>query len=331
MIFQAAAGPFRYGPAGAPSEMSFGRKAVLLVIALCAAPAPFLLLIPGTRAVVAAELQPGVIEDAARLNQSSNAARLEALQTLLRSRRINFDVQPFANDRQARDSREQGQNVVITAGSGPRDLIVGAHFDAVALANGSLSEGMVDNAASVVALMRAAESLAARQLRHRVQIVFFDMEEIGLLGSRHFAESMDRARVAAMVNLDIAGYGDTVFAGPSASTGNGTVYDALARVCARDHRACVVSAAFPTSDDRSFQAAGTPNVSLAILPALEAHQMWLLMNGARESGLAADFRPGILRTIHTAEDRTSRLDATAMTLAYEMVTALILELDASLD
>ena len=274
---------------------------------------------------------PGLIEDAARLNQPSNAARLEALQTLLRSRRINFDVQPFANDRQARDSREQGRNVVITAGSGPRDVIVGAHFDAVALANGSLSEGMVDNAASVVALMRAAESLATRPLRHRIQIVFFDMEEIGLLGSRHFAESMDRTRVAAMVNLDIAGYGDTVFAGPSVSTGNGTVYDSLARVCARDRRACVVSAAFPTSDDRSFQAAGTPNVSLAILPALEAHQMWLLMNGGRESGLAADFRPSILQTIHTAEDRTSRLDAGAMTLAYEMVTALILDLDASLD
>ena len=104
------------------------------------------------------------------------------------------------------------------------------------------------------------------------------MEEIGLLGSRHFAQSMDRSRVAGMVNLDIAGYGDTVFAGPSASTGNGAVYDALGRVCSRDRRACVTSAAFPTSDDRSFQAAGTQR-SLAILPALEAHQMWLLMNG----------------------------------------------------
>ena len=59
--------------------------------------------------------------------------------------------------------------------------------------------------------------------------------------------------------------------------------------------------------------------------------MWLLVNGGRESGLAADFRPGILRTIHTAEDRSSRLDPAAMTLAYEMVMALILELDATLE
>ena len=306
-----------------PSALVVASLSVGAVLLLC--------LTPGTRSVVAAQLLPSLIEDAARLNQPSNAARLEALQALLRSRRVNFELQPFANDRQARDSRAQGQNVVVTVGSGPRDLVVGAHFDAVALPNGTLSEGMVDNAAGVVALMRVAESLAGRQLRHRVQVVFFDMEEIGLLGSRHFAASMDRARVAAMVNLDIAGYGDTVFAGPSASTGNGAVYEALGRVCSHDRRACVISAAFPASDDRSFQAAGTPNVSLGILPALETHQMWLLMNGGRESGLAADFRPDILRTIHTAEDRSSRLDPAAMTLAYEVVTALALELDAALE
>jgi peptidase M28-like protein len=280
---------------------------------------------------VSAQPLPGLIEDATRLNQPSNAARLEALQALLRSRQLTFELQPFANDRRARDSREQGQNVVVTAGSGPRDIIIGAHFDAVALGDGTLSAGMVDNAASVAALTRIAGSLGGRQLRHRIRAVFFDMEEIGLLGSRHFAQSMDPAKVAAMVNLDIAGYGDTVFAGPSAAAGNAAVYDALRRVCARDNRACIESAAFPSSDDRSFQTAGIPNVSLAILPRVEAHQMWLLMNGGPESGLPAGFRPDILRTIHTAEDRASRLDAAAMTLAHDVALALILELDASVD
>jgi Zn-dependent M28 family amino/carboxypeptidase len=304
---------------------------VLLAISLSVAAASFLRLTPGALSAVAADSLPGLVEDATRLNQPSNTARLEALQALLRSRHLNFELQPFANDRRARDSREQGQNVVVTTGSGRRDLIVGAHFDAVALADGSLSGGMVDNAASVVALMRVAESLGGHQLRHRVRVVFFDMEEIGQPGSRYFAQSMDRAGVAAMVNLDIAGYGDTVFAGPAANAGNAAVYDALRRVCARDRRVCIESAAFPQSDDRSFQAAGTPNVSLGIVPRLEVHQMWLLLNGGRESGLAADFRPAILRTIHTAEDRASRLDAAAMTLAHDVVTALILELDATME
>jgi hypothetical protein len=94
---------------------------------LCVAAASVYRVTPGGRSVFAAELLPGVIEDASRLNQPSNAARLEALQALLRSRHVNFELQPFANDRQARDSREQGQNVIVTAGSGRRDLIVGAH------------------------------------------------------------------------------------------------------------------------------------------------------------------------------------------------------------
>jgi hypothetical protein len=314
-------------------------SSVGFVISLCVAATSFLRLAPGMPSAAAAEPLPGLVEDATRLIQPSNAARLEALQALLRSRHLAFELQPFANDRRASDSREQGQNVMVTAGQAGRDsgglgdlgdLIIGAHFDAVALADGSLSGGMVDNAAGVVALTRVAESLGRRQLRHRIRVVFFDMEEIGLLGSRHFAQSMDRARVAAMVNLDIAGYGDTVFAGPSAAAGNAVVHDALRRVCSGDRFACVESPAFPSSDDRSFQTAGTPNVSLAIVPGIEAHQMWLLLNGGHESGLAADFRPSIVRTIHTSEDRASRLDAAAMTLAHDVVTALILELDATL-
>ena len=312
-------------------KLSPRTSGVLPAATLCVAAAFLLRLAPDTLSAVAAESLPGLVEDATRLGQPSNAARLEALQALLRSRHVDFALQPFANDRRARDSREQGQNVVLTAGSGRRDLIVGAHFDAVALADGSLSGGMVDNAASVAALVRVAESLGGRQLRHRVRVVFFDMEEIGHVGSGHFAQSMDRAAVAAMVNLDIAGYGDTVFAGPSADPGNAAVYDALRRVCARDRRTCIESAAFPQSDDRSFQAAGTPNVSLGIVPRIEVHQMWLLLNGGRGSGLAADFRPGIMRVIHTAEDRASRLDAAAMTLAHDVVAALVLELDATLD
>jgi len=299
--------------------VSLCSRSLLLVATLCVGTA-------------AAEPLPGLVEDATRLNQPSNAARLAALQALLRSRQLNFELQPFANDRRARDSREQGQNVVVTVGSGPREIIVGAHFDAAALADGALSAGMVDNAAGVVALVRVAESLGARAaLRHRIRVVFFDMEENGLLGSRHFAQSMDRTRVAAMVNLDIAGYGDTIFAGPTANVGIAAVSDALRRVCSRDGRTCVESAAFPTSDDRSFQSAGTPSVSLAILPRPEAHQMWLLLNGGRESGLAADFRPDVLRTIHTSGDRASRLDAAAMTLAHDVVMALLLELDANFE
>ena len=68
---------------------------------------------------------------------------------------------------------------------------------------------------------------------------------------------------------------------------------------------------------------------MGILPALEAHQIWLLLNGGKESGLAPGFAPPILRTIHTADDTADKLTAEGMTRIYNAVLGLILELDAS--
>jgi Zn-dependent M28 family amino/carboxypeptidase len=152
------------------------------------------------------------------------------------------------------------------------------------------------------------------------------MEEIGLAGSRHFASLVDKASVAAMVNVDIAGYGDTILSG--AAPGAESLRQSLARVCAARNYACLAFSSLPTSDDRSFQAAGIPAISLAVLPALEAHQIWLLLNGGKESGLTPGFAPSILRTIHTPEDTADKLTPQGMTLIYDTVVDLVLELDA---
>lgn len=291
----------------------------LLVLLLLASPSP----------APAGEPLPGLTADVARLDQPSNPARFDALTALLRERGVAFEVQTFVSERPEKDSREQGRNVIVTVGTGPREIVVGAHFDAVRLADRSLGHAMVDNAAGTIVLIRLAEALQKRSLQHRVRIVFFDMEEIGLLGSAHFAQSLDKAKVEAMVNLDIAGYGDTVIFGPAAQEGNGKVYDAMKRTCAASRRTCLEFPRFPSGDDRSFQAAGIPNISVAVLPALEAHQLWLLLNGGKESGLREGFLPRILQTIHTPEDKLEKVDAAGMTLAYEAVLALVLELDAA--
>lgn len=270
-----------------------------------------------------------VVNDARQLDQRSNADRLDALQALLRKRGHTFTLQPFPNMSRQRDLRDQGQNVVLDQ-LGPRtpEIIVGAHLDAVPLEHGGHSHGMVDNAAGVVVLTRLAETLRTRRLRHRIRIVFFDMEENGLQGSRHFVASVDRSNIQSMVNVDIAGYGDTILSGPTAAAGTTRLHRALARACAARDYNCLRLPAFPTGDDRSFLSVGIPAISLAVLPALEAHQVWLLLNGGKGSGLAPGFTPPILRTIHTAEDTADRLTAAGMTLIHDAVTGLILELDA---
>jgi hypothetical protein len=269
-----------------------------------------------------------LVADVRTLEQSSNAARLEAIQKLLGARGLAFTPHAFPNSQRTRDPRDEGRNLVVDLpGSGGRDIIVGAHFDAAPLGGGQHSRGMVDNGAGVVVLTRVAESLRRQRLRHRIRIVFFDMEENGLTGSKAFAGTLDRSRVTAMVNVDIAGYGDTILAGPATAVGSEPLHLALGRVCAARGYSCVKFSAFPTGDDRSFTAAGIPSISMGILPALEAHQIWLLLNGGKESGLAGGFAPPILRTIHTSEDTADKLSPAAMTLLYNAVLGLVLEID----
>jgi Peptidase family M28 len=263
----------------------------------------------------------GMTTDAMRLDRPSNAERLEALTALLRERGLEFEVQPFENER-----KEKGKNLIVTLGSGAQDIVIGAHFDAVRLKDGSLSHGMVDNAAGAIVLTRVAEALRGRRLKHRIRVVFFDMEEIGLLGSAHFVKSLD-SKVAAAVNVDIAGYGDTLIFGPGKNEGNAEVYGAMWRTCAEQRFSCMEFPNFPQGDDRSFQAGKIPNLSLAIVPALEAHQLWLLLHGGKESGLAEGFLPATLKTIHTPQDTAEKLDAAAMTRITDAVVNLVMELD----
>mgnify|MGYP003309336047 CR=1 FL=1 len=166
---------------------------------------------------------------------------------------------------------------------------------------------------------------------HAVSVFLEDLEERGLLGSRHLVSTIAPDAVAGMINLDIAGYGDTIIYGPSANRGNAPLFTALHHVCADADTQCLEFPVFPPSDDRSFQRAGIPNISLATLPRREAHQLWLVLNtDPDESGLAPGFVPPILQLIHTDNDTQDKLDAEAMRLAYNVVKELLLRLDQHL-
>lgn len=270
------------------------------------------------------------LADLARLKQATNAGRLAALKEILTERKIPFEAQTF--DGGKKDQPETGTNLSVAFGSaGPREIVVGAHYDAARLKDGTLSHGMVDNGASVIALVRLAEALRDKKLRHPVRLLFFDQEEIGLLGSKAYVSGKKPGEVAAVVNLDVTGYGDTVAYGTGKGEESAPVVQALERVCAEQQLDCVRFPKFPPSDDRSFEAAGFPNVSLAFLPRVEAHQLWLLLNGGPESGLRESFTPPVVRTIHTPEDRIEKVEPATLDLAAKTVLDVVLQLDASLD
>jgi Zn-dependent M28 family amino/carboxypeptidase len=259
---------------------------------------------------------------------ASNEARFEAMTALLRARNIPFTVERFTIEKPVgREPRTEGRNIVATFGRGAHPLVVGAHYDAARLPDGTLSHGATDNAGSSVILATIAESLAAQPPAGRVTLVWFDMEELGLIGSQKYVEAHAGDHISAMVNLDVNAYGDTLLFGSSRGAANAAPRKAVLETCAALDASCVGLVQMPPGDDRSFVKAGIPSVSLAILPALEAHQIWLMMSGP-DSGLAQGKVPAIMTTLHSPADTLDKVDAAAMARQAAFVTALVRRLDA---
>jgi Zn-dependent M28 family amino/carboxypeptidase len=273
----------------------------------------------------AAPQAAGLVEDAGRLTAATtNEARFDALTSMLRNRGLTFAVEPFTIEKPiGREPRTEGRNVVVTVGDGTDVIVIGAHYDAARLADGSLSRGAVDNAASSVMLVRVAEALRTEKLGIRVRIVWFDMEELGLLGSAQYLKQHASERFAAMLNFDVNGYGNSIVFGPSESAENATLRRAFVETCAAENVNCVGFAQMPPGDDRSFVKAGVPTISIGIIPAVEAHQLWLMMNAGANSGLAPGTVPSIMKTLHTTEDTQDKLSEETMSRMQRFALSLV--------
>ena len=287
---------------------------VLLAVALLAAQA------------VRAPIPAALVEDIRRLSESiTNEQRHEALTDILTERAIPFTTEPFTIPKPVgREPRTEGHNVVVTLGrsSNRGDIVVGAHYDAARLpGDGTLSRGAVDNAASAAMLVHVADALRRERPRQRVRIVWFDMEELGLLGSTSYLETHRGTRFAAMLNFDINAYGDTVLFGVPPGGENAELRRAVMRTCADQQIDCIRFRSLPPSDDRPFGKAGIPTVSLAMLPAVEAHQLWLMLQGGR--GIGPPAAPPILQIIHTPEDVIGKVDGTSVARMGRFALALI--------
>ena len=281
---------------------------------------------PQTSASVA-PLFSGAQDDVGRLERDTNDARFDVLTSMLTERHVAFAVEPFTIEPRKGEPRTQGRNVVVTIPGRSPEIVIGAHYDAARLPDGTLSRGAVDNAASTAVLARLAEGLAKMRLRTQTRIVFFDMEELGLLGSAEFVRAHRDRPMRAMVNLDVNAFGDAVMIGPRTAS-NGFALESLRASCVEIAAACVEFPRMPPSDDISFQKGGVPAVSMATVPAAQAHQLWLLLNGGKESGLQPGFTPRILDTIHTAADTSALVDRDAMAQAYRITVSLVTTLSA---
>jgi hypothetical protein len=284
-----------------------------------------LLALVATLQVAAPAPSSTLVEDAGRLAAATtNEARFDALTALLKSRGLTFGVEPFTIDKAVgKEPRTEGRNIVVTIGEGPETIVIGAHYDAARIPDGSLSRGAVDNAASSVMLVRLAESVRAESLPLRVRFVWFDMEELGLIGSARYVAQHSTERLAAMLNFDINAFGDTVVFGPSDTKENAALRRTFVQTCANEDLPCVGFSRMPPGDDRNFVKAGVPTISIGIIPALQVHQLWLMMNAVGNSGLAEGFVPAIFKTLHSADDTVDKLNEQTMAKMERFALALV--------
>lgn len=100
--------------------------------------------------------------------QPTNEARAQVAVTQLRAAGFEPTIETFTGGNRQTGEME-GRNVVVLipgTASEAKEILLTAHYDAVKLRDGTMSQGVVDNAGSVVGVIEAAKAIRERRLAH---------------------------------------------------------------------------------------------------------------------------------------------------------------------
>ncbi len=155
--------------------------------------------------VTAADLRKRLVELVGERSPSTSPRRLSLVEDYIEREFKSLGL-VVESDRFAYYGKNY-RNIVARAGgaSGAPLVVLGAHFDSV-----SGSPGADDNASGVAVLLEAARLLSRERLRSPLMFCAFNLEELNMIGSAHFAARLksEGAEVAAMVSLEMLGYAD---------------------------------------------------------------------------------------------------------------------------
>src|SRR3974390_1145045 len=150
--------------------------------------------------------------------------------------------------------------ICVLPGETPEVIVVGAHTDKVTKAG----DGVVDNWSGASLLPSLLFSLNGQRRHHTFVFIGFTAEEQGLVGSAYYVDHLtdqQRARIAAMVNLDSLGLGPTEV---WASHADQALLDALAAsaTAARLPVSAMNVDNLGTADSESFARYHIPRITL---------------------------------------------------------------------
>jgi Zn-dependent M28 family amino/carboxypeptidase len=241
---------------------------------------------------------------------ATSADRRTAITDRLKAAGVDFHVEEFVS------GTRSGANIVATlpGKAESRTLLLGAHYDRVARGRGA-----VDNAASCAVLLELIERLKSRPVASTATVVFFDLEELGLLGSRsYFQTHAGSALPAQAMNFDIFGYGETFFVTPSKA--DGPLLASLQQAASElgfPVRSFPI-AQYPSSDHRAMASAGIETLGVTLIDGSE-------IDSVVAPGPA---RSRILSLIHTDADTMDQIREQDMAKALPVLERTIRLLDS---
>jgi Zn-dependent M28 family amino/carboxypeptidase len=259
-----------------------------------------------------------LLEKTTAISQAATSAdRRTVIVESLKASGVAHEIQEFTA------GNRSGANVVATisaAETSSGTILLGAHLDRV-----SVGQGAIDNGASCAILLELVNRLKLRPLQNTtVTVAFFDLEEAGLLGSAAYFRQLAAApRQARAMNLDIFGYGDTLFVAPSME--EGALLASLKEAAAEEKfpLRTVPIAQYPAIDHVNMVRAGLETLGLAIIdgPDIDA------ISGPGR-GRGAPAVPRILTLIHTQRDTPDQVRPQDMAKSVPVLERTLRILDA---
>jgi Iap family predicted aminopeptidase len=162
----------------------------------------------GARAVLFINSRPGGRVLAGVSNFQGNPSPIPAYSItyeegkwLQRSIEQRLDVRARITTRSYCTPIETGNIIATLPGASKKTIVVGAHFD-----SWDISSGAVDNGSGSAVLFELARLLKtySPENKYTIQFVWFNGEELGIWGAKHFV-SIHSDDIAAMINMDMIG------------------------------------------------------------------------------------------------------------------------------
>jgi len=213
-------------------------------------------------------------------------------------------------------------NIIVSYGVDSPDLpryVLGAHYDSV-----TGSTGANDNASGVSVLLAIIRVFQVNLPPIAIDIVFFDLEEGPMAGSRAYLKHVSPEKIQGMINADLCGYGDNIIY----ALGRGSIGSTLAsaiKTISDAYPNIVETPLLPPADDLIFQGEHIPAVCICAIPITDIPLMEITAPILHQHGVPdSDKIPTIFKTMHNGStDSIASVSEESLQLVKKIVIELI--------